>query len=1402
MDIRLLGPVEARIDGRPVPVDGAKQRALLAILALNAARTVPAERLIEGLWGEEPPPTAAKTLRTYVSRMRKALQTTGDGTTIVTRPRGYELRVAPDDVDARRFERLVARGAPREALALWRGRALEDVADEPFAAVEIRRLEELRLDAIEHAVDGELAAGEHHELVGELEALVMEHPLRERLRGQLMLALYLGGRQADALAAYREARATLVDQIGVEPGPELRRLHEAILRHDSSLSHAASQAPALGDGRVVVCPFKGLAWFDVEDAGVFFGRELLVSALVARLASASLLGVVGASGSGKSSLLRAGLLASLEQGALPGSERWPIALLRPGEYPLRALERARAQARDGKRLIVAIDQFEEVFTACGEELERAAFIDALVACARDERRRTLVLVALRADFYGRCAGYPELAALLSANHVLVGPMRRDELRRAIELPARRAGLTVDSDVVDALIADLEGEAGGLPLLSTALLELWQRRDGRRLRMSAYEQTGGVRGAIARLAENAYARLDPAQRETARRILLRLADHGDGESAVRRRVELAELDTERDERVAEVLTVLAGDRLVTIGEGAVEVAHEALLREWPRLRSWLEQDSAGRRLHQYLRAAAREWDAGGRDPGELYRGARLAAALEWSAAHGSELNASERTFLDAGRAASERSQRRLRAVLAGVAVLLVLSIVAGVVALEQRGTAREQAVTADAQRLGARALVEDDLDRALLLARQGVALDDSAQTRGNLLAALQRAPAAIGIMHGHGDALRGIAISPDGGSVAVAGGGEVRFFDAGTYKQIGEPVRGTGQLESVAYSPDGRTVAIGGDHIVWLIDAGTREKLAETAIEGLAARVAFTSDGSQLVVLFTPGDIQGLGGRDAQITIRNASTLEPIGRSITPHAFVGAYVGYYFAPPQFALTADDRILVTASEDGELARWDLRSRRKTRTERVTSGLHAVALSPDGLNAAIGSEHGLQFVDLRSGSVRTTTGGLTGNPNWILFSPDGRTLVSTSLDKTATLWDVESATPLQTLRGHSNSVQQPVFSPDGRTLYTVSHDGTAIAWDLRGDRRLGRPFTFTHDRKFSGDYDGHPGEFSPDGRLIAIGLKHGGIALWDARELAPVGPPLLETDGEVKTLAFSPDGRTLAAATAGGSLTLWDVDSRSLLHGPLSAGGGFLLVGIGFSPDGARLAAASECCVQVWDVATGTGRGEIAYGSMHDLAFSADGTMIASARPSLGGAEVWDVATHTSIASIDGTPQPLDNLSVNDLSVALSPDGRTLAVGGFGNVVRLWDVRSRKLIRELDQGGNGAFTLEFSPDGRTLAISGFEPVASLWDVATGTQIGPQLTAGDRRTMIDLSPDGRRLLETHGNGQGAVWDVDPASWARRACTLANRTLTREEWNEFVPGRPYKPACADRARLNASSTG
>ena len=1154
-----------------------------------------------------------------------------------------------------------------------------------------------------------------------------------------------------------------------------------------------------------MCPFKGLASFEPVDADFFFGRERLVAELAARLVGAGSLGIVGPSGSGKSSVLRAGLLPALAGGVLPSSESWRRLLLRPGEHPMEELRRVLVSGADDpvegaldslpgdSRLLLAVDQLEELFTACRSEDERATFADTLARAAADPEGRAVVVVALRADFYGRFASYPGLAGLMG-NHVSVGPMQASELRRVVELPAERVGLRVEPELADALIDDVEGEPGALPLLSTALLELWQKRHDDTLALAAYREAGGVHGAVARLADSTYARIPDGRKQLVRAIMLRLVGEGEGDAPVRRRAPLAELDLERNRAADDVLATLADGRLVTVSEGSVEVAHEALLREWPRLREWIEEDTEGRRLRRRITQAATEWDAAGRDQSELYRGARLATALDWTADHALEVNELEREFVTQSREASEkettrvrRTNHRLRGLLAGVAVLLLLAVVGGIFAAIQRGEAREAETGQFAQRLGAQAQVEEDLDLSLLLARQAVAIEDSPQTRGYLLAALQRSSAAIGIMHGDGGVLRGIAISPDGRTLAVPTGGNVLFFDARTYAQIGDPLTVGDAREggSVAYSPDGRTLAVGGDNVVHLIDVRTRAQLAETALDGLALRVAFTKDGSQLVVLVAPE--RGLGEVDAQITIRDVATLKPIGRSIEPEAFVGGYVGVWYASPQFALTPDGRSLITASEGGELARWDLRTRKRTRSWKIDIGLApALAISPDGLTAAVGIDHGVQLVDLRSGTARTASAELAGSPNWVLFSPDGTTVVSTNRDTTVTRWDVESATPLETLRGHSNFVQQPVFSPGGETLYTVSHDGTAIAWDLTGDRRLGRTFTFTSDREFSRTgYDGHPARFSPDGRLIAVGLKEQGIALWDARELKPVGQPLLDTGGEVKSIAFSPDGRTLAAVTKHW-LTLWDVGSRSRRRDPLFAGNPSIVLAVGFSPDGTMLAtASSNLGLRFWDAATGDDLGHSGFGrSASDVSFSADGAMIASVGDG-GSAGVWDVATGMSVATFDGAPGNVDS------SVALSLDGHFLAVGGFGRVVRLWDVRTGKLIHELDQGGDGAFTIEFSPDGRTLAVSGFEPVASLWDVATGSRIGPQLSAGDRRTMIDLSADGRQMLEVHGNGEGAVWDVDPESWKRRACDLANRSLTPEEWAEFLPGRPYEPACS-----------
>jgi WD40 repeat protein/tRNA A-37 threonylcarbamoyl transferase component Bud32 len=1176
-----------------------------------------------------------------------------------------------------------------------------------------------------------------------------------------------------------------------------------------ALSAPATPARVAAEG---ICPFKGLASFEPVDADYFFGRERLVAELVARLVGAGFLGIVGPSGSGKSSVLRAGLLPALAGGVLPGSGGWRRLLLRPGDRPLEELRRVLvsgakdplAEALDtlpgNSRLLLAVDQLEELFTACRSDAERAAFADTLARAASDPDGRAVVVVALRADFYGRFAAYPVFAELLGANQVLVGPMQASELRRAVELPAGRVGLRVEPELADALVDDVEGEPGALPLLSTALLELWQKRQDNALTLAAYRESGGVHGAVARLAEGTYARVPDGHKQLVRAVMLRLV--GEGEVPVRRRAPLAELDLERNEDAAAVLAALADSRLVTLGEGSVEVAHEALLHEWPRLREWIEEDSEGRRLRRHVTQAATEWDAADRDPGELYRGARLAATLDWSAEHAFELNELEREFVSESREASEketrrvrRTNRRLRALLAVAAILLAAAVAGGIFAVIQRSQARDAETAQVAQRLGAQALVEEDLDLSLLLARQAVAIDDSPQTRGYLLADLQRSDPVVRILNGKKDLSdpglgRAIAVSPGGTTLAIGAFAGLFLYDARTFEQIGKPLPGVADnLGPVAYSPDGKRLSVGagltitGGGSLRLLDARTRKRLAQVSLGGAEPTgVAFTKDGSQLAVVETVHE----GG--SWITMRDAATLRPIGSRIEPKGFTGRWLSGWWIDPGIALTPDSRSLVTASTVGELTWWDLESREETRTLEIAEGYRALALSRDGRTAAIGLDDGIQLIDVPTGTARESRGTLASNPIWLLFSPNGEIIVSTSRDGTVTLWDARSLTPRETLRGHSDSVWQPVFSPDGKTLYTPSADGTTIVWDVGRERRFGRPFTYERDRE---GLTVNPGRFSPDGRVIAVGLNDRGIRLWDARRLAPVGRPLLGTGGEVKDLTFSADGRTLAAVTENGLATIWDLESQSLRKGPFrvdeKSG-----AGMSISADGTMLAAAGGSGVKLWEVATGAELGRIGdRRAAGDVAFSPAEPLVAFVRDGFeqtggGEVEIWDVARRSRVTKLQ-----VDAPWVLGWALAYSPDGRLLATSGLDPLVRIWDARTGKLVRGLEQNvGNAVWALAFTPDSSTIAISGSDGFASLWDVATGAKIGPRFGVGSREAILDLSSDGRRLLMTNGDGKGAVWDIDPESWAQRACTLANRTLTEKEWEKFLPGRPYQPAC------------
>ena len=944
------------------------------------------------------------------------------------------------------------------------------------------------------------------------------------------------------------------------------------------------------------CPYRGLLSFDAGDREFFFGREEALRSVVERLAPGRLLALVGSSGSGKSSLLSAGVIASVEAGEVPGVAG--ARLLQPGPHPP-------AEIGANAATLVVVDQFEELYTLCEDPDARERFIDALLAHPGP------VAIGVRADFYGELSAQSRLAEAVAANQVLLGAMSEDELRRAVTEPARLAGLRLEPGLVDVVLGEVAGEPGALPLLSHALRATWERRDGRTLTIDAYRASGGVTSAVAQSADALVETVPAADRPILRNVFLRLTELGDGVDDTRRRVPIAELvpDDVTDDTVRALLDRFADARLLTLGAGTAEVAHEVLIREWPTLRGWLEEDREGLRLHRRLGDAARLWDAGGREPGDLYRGTRLGAAVDWAQVHGDGLNATERAFVDASVADSERerraqmrSNRRLRALLAGAGVLLVAAALAGLLALRRAATPANPPGPPIAQRLGAQALLDDRLDRSLLLAQAGRELDDSAVTRSHLLSALVRpvGGAAAGVMQAGGDPLYALALSPDERMLATGGeGGTLLLFDPRSRRRLRPPMKVDGPIVSLDFSPDGKLLAVnaglgGGREVVRLLDPATGRTVRDIEFsdprdgDGFGFTNARFAAGGRTVVVTTffttrsgrphPAHIQRFDVRSG----RQLGGVLRVGRPDTVAPVVGS--------------RRDRLVVTGT--GEDATYVIDTKTLRVRQRLPTGAFTSSLSPDGRRVALGGENGsVSLVDLRTGERRRFADGHRGLVQDLAFSADGRTLVTTGDDGRVLVWDLGRGAVRETLTGHSGRVGNVRVSADGRTLYTTGVDGRIIVWDIVGDRRLARSFP-------GGNGIGQalvPAlAVSPDGRRVAAGLRGGGVRIHDARTLrSPRELPGIDA-GRALAVEFSPDGRTLAVTGEGGSVELRDVRSGRRLRSPLPGLRALLdapgapnwapvptrdAQALGFSPDGERLAVADLLGnVRLLDLRTG--------------------------------------------------------------------------------------------------------------------------------------------------------------------------------------------------------------------------
>ncbi len=1274
------------------------------------------------------------------------------------------------------------------------GRICELYAAEPWSAQDVDRV---------------------YELTGGVPLLVHEQAsewARERA----------GRRMTEASARVTLTRRTLLASRGeIADGVEgIQRLLE---QRRAQLAGREAQLQASTVAALARCPYKGLARFEAVDAANFFGRERLVAELVARLAESSLLAVVGPSGSGKSSLARAGLLPALAAGVLSAGTLGRT-IVCPGPHPAQELAR---QLHDpdrpaGQRRVVFVDQFEETFTAGADHGEQAEFIARLLDLV--DQPDTLVVLAIRADHFGRCAAFPELADRLAGNDVLVGPMRDSELRRAVELPALRAGLEIEPGLVEVIVADVAGRAGALPLLSTALAETWDRREGRALTLAAYRAAGGVNGALARMAENAYTALPSGPRAAARRLLLRLCDAGEeGELSLRRRLPVSDAAEDHDVDAQVALESLADRRLLTIDSDAVEVAHEALLREWPRLRAWLDEDRDGLRIMRHLTHAARAWSEADRDPDELYRGARLATAAEWAESHEPDLNPTEQVFLGAStqRHRSElitarRRVRRLRTLVAGAAVLAALAVVAGAVAFVQRDLADEAAAAADARRVGAQALLAEDISESFLLAVEGLRLDNSPDTRANLLAALSRNPALIGSAH-IADGLTGLDASPDGELIAVASGSAgVSFRDADTLKPLGALDKPADQLR---FRPNGGQIAIAANSFptlpavepgtppITLVDTTSFEP-EQTQLGGqpgprsVARDLRYSADGRFLAVSFVLLDVRGLAASAAIAVWDLATPDQPIRRIDLPPPTAlsfGAASHYVALSPDASL-----VYVGATDPPSTTVYRVATGQPLRFVRLSGD--RLEISPDGSVLAVAASNEIVLLDPATLAERRRLRGHTDLVTKLRFSHDSALLASASDDRTAIVWDVATGNPQEQLRGHAVSVWDLGFSPDDATLYTASE--ALLVWDLAGGRRLiprhaiAEPVTSPEFDPFEHFVDAAPG-----GEAIAYvsatqtaGPDARGSVQWldlttgKSSEVTDLGPPFAGAH------AWRPDGRRFATSYGKGNVRVrvWNWRSREPVAEHLVTK--YAISGLDYTGDGTQLVVGSV---------KGTG-GELRTIDAETLALlrtavrldhpirrvfaSPDNrTAIALTVPSDASGEATGDYGFAVVDIVDGRVLHERSVAGDPSAADFSPDGRRVAVS-YSDRVGVLDVETGEWVRPpVDNHEGTVVSLTYALDGAVIASGGSDGRVGLWDGRTGALLGSVLPGRPNIPVtVEFLPDSHTLQIASLDGAVYMWDTRPQHWVEHACTVVGRNLTQDEWRDTFGDRHYHRTCPD----------
>ncbi len=1149
-------------------------------------------------------------------------------------------------------------------------------------------------------------------------------------------------------------------------------------------------APAVAER----CPYQGLTAFQAEEAEWYFGRSALIDRLLDRVGRLPMVGVFGGSGSGKSSLLGAGLLGAVA--ADPSTaRRWRTMVMTPTEHPLDALagqvakmtgrevHDVRAELADGPagldiavrsalaagpddvRALLVVDQFEEVFTLCADDAERRVFLDALLDASHGDGRRTTVVLGIRADFLTHVSQHPGLVdALAGEAQMLVGPVSSDELREIVTRPAAHAGIGVAPDLVATVLADAAHEPGALPLVSHALRETWRRRAGADLTLDGYQATGGMRGAIAQTAERVYAGFAQVERDAARRVFLRLTALGDGTEDTRRPIVRSELDgVAGPDVVARVLDELTEARLIVVGDDRVEVAHEALIRAWPRLHRWLTDDRDALQVHRRLTDAAQAWHSLARDPGALYRGAQLEVATAWAADRPGELNELEAAYLaasavtaEAARTRDRRRTRMLQRLIAIVTVLLVVAVVGVVAAVKQRQDARDQerAALAGELALQSRSLLATDPKLAGRLAVAAAELRPDADTLGSVASATSALP-RIELNVG-GPAVYGIALAGNGTVLAAThSGGSATIWDAGARTKLHTLTGMGGRGMDVTWSADESvlvwTSSGTGSGTVFVHDGDSYRIRQRITVDGLTGALAVSPDGRLVAVGTSKGEV---------------AVYDVHGRAepAAPRVFRKHKAG----PTSLAFSPDGSLLVSTTPTERPVVWSMATGRPV-AELDAKHVFSVEFGGSTL-AASADDQGVYLWDLVRGQL-VPRAPLPSLFSWTISNPAGDKIAVADENGSISLWDTRRRVRTQRFQDRGRTETTAVaMSSGGEVLASAGFNGSIVVNEL------------LWSQYFDGfDAQVKDVEVSPAGTVVASAGTDRAVRLWDVR-----GRPLAVLDGhpdQVESVAFSTDGTTLASLTRNNVVTLWDIKRRQRISAPIRVSGAGAATDLAFDPTG-RLLAAASLGVYTWDVRNPTKPEDVSSRYEYKFATSVlfDGARRRRVATSVTGTiHAWDTDKGTYLGAT-----PTRQGAVQD--IVASPDGSLLATAGDSRTIKLWDADTRKELATLRKHTAPIHVLAFSRDGQRLASAGDDRSIIVWDVASRRRVATLTGHTARIRGLAFTPDDD-LISGGEDGKILHWTLDSDAAKDEVCA-AGGGLTRQEWATHLSSIPYRRTC------------